>query len=287
MPCHPIGVPGNGAGPKPPDVRIRTLGDFQVLRHGVPVASGAWQSRKARDLLKILVTRRGRPTSRLALMEALWPGGDPARLTNRLSVALSTVRGVLDPGREHGASQLVQADAVVVRLSTADIEIDVESFLTDAAVGLALRHSGPSPHGTELLARAESAYTGDFLEDSPYDDWAMPLREEARVTYLQVLRTLATDAADAGEFEAAARYQLRVLARDPYDERAHLGLVRALDAAGSFGEARRRYRAYADRMVEIDVDPAPFPATRRSDHGTAGVTFEPVTARTRGATMTT
>ena len=53
-----------------------------------------------------------------------------------------------------------------------------------------------------------------------------------------------------------------MLARDPYDERAHLQLVRALSAAGRHGEARRMYRAYSGRMAEIAVEAAAFPDLR-------------------------
>ena len=59
----------------------------------------------------------------------------------------------------------------------------------------------------------------------------------------------------------AARYLLRVLAQDPYDERAHLHLVTALATAGRHGEARRMYRAYCDRMADIAVEPTAFPET--------------------------
>jgi DNA-binding SARP family transcriptional activator len=59
------------------------------------------------------------------------------------------------------------------------------------------------------------------------------------------------------------RYLLRMLERDPYDEDAHLALVGALRAAGRHGEARRRYRTYEDRMSELDVEPAPYPAESR------------------------
>ncbi|MGH2378755.1 MAG: hypothetical protein ACRDGT_09790 [Candidatus Limnocylindria bacterium] len=41
---------------------------------------------------------------------------------------------------------------------------------------------------------------------------------------------------------------LRVLERDPYDERAHRGLVAALQAEGRHGQARG---AHAARMAEI------------------------------------
>ena len=65
--------------------------------------TGEWQSRKARDLLKMLIARRGRSVARQVLMDGLWPDEDPERLGNRLSVALATVRSVLDPEKRHPA----------------------------------------------------------------------------------------------------------------------------------------------------------------------------------------
>ena len=38
-------------------IRVRSLGTFAVLRDGHPVPTSAWQSRKTRDLLKLLVGR--------------------------------------------------------------------------------------------------------------------------------------------------------------------------------------------------------------------------------------
>ncbi|HEX8758498.1 MAG TPA: hypothetical protein VF734_00675, partial [Pseudonocardiaceae bacterium] len=41
-----------------PAVSIQTLGMFRVIRDGVPIPNIAWKSKKARDLLKILIARR-------------------------------------------------------------------------------------------------------------------------------------------------------------------------------------------------------------------------------------
>jgi ATP/maltotriose-dependent transcriptional regulator MalT len=76
----------------PTAVRVQSLGGFAVLRDGQPVKTSEWQSRRARELLKFLVARRGRPAPRPLLMEALWPDDDADRLGNRLSVALTTIR---------------------------------------------------------------------------------------------------------------------------------------------------------------------------------------------------
>lgn len=228
-----------------PTVRIESLGGFRVLHDGEPVPVTKWPSRKSRDLVKIIVSQRCRPVPRETLMSRLWPDESPRQLGNRFSVALSTARTILGPG-----SLVAENDAV--RLDLAVVSVDVTAFLNDAAAGL-------RDAAIPLLVAAECAYTGDFLEEDPYEDWSTELREEARLTYLQVATALADHAARTGEHVSASRYCLRILERDRYSESAHLALVRALVAVGSHGEARRRYRTYVLRMREIDVEPAHFP----------------------------
>jgi DNA-binding SARP family transcriptional activator len=239
-------------------VAVQSLGRFRVLRDDEVVPRSAWQSRKARDLFKILVARRGRPVPRDALMEALWRGQSPGPLANRLSVLLSTVRSVLDPDKRHDADHFVGADRNALWLQVAHLAIDVDEFLVAAREALDGRRAG-HPEAYERLAAVEAVYTGDFLEEDAYEDWAIGLREEARAVYTELVRALAADALGRGETDAATRYHLRVLERDPYDEPAHLGLVATHEAAGRHGEARRCFRAYCARMDEIGVESAPFP----------------------------
>ena len=241
-------------------VTVETLGGFRVRRYGTPIRHEEWRSKKARDLLKILLARRGHPTSRDYVMDALWPEEDPVKVRNRLSVALSTLRGVLDPDKRFDPDQFVRADRDCVSVDLDNLVVDVEIFVHEANAGLALRASAQSGAAHERLEYAESLYAGDFLEEDPYEDWAVALREEARAAYAASTRALAEDAAAAGEHSAAASYLLRVLERDAYDEHAHLALVSALAAAGRHGDARRGYRRYAELMAEIGVEPASFPA---------------------------
>jgi DNA-binding SARP family transcriptional activator len=244
-----------------PPVEIRALGGFTVLRSGAPVPTSEWRSKKARDLLKILVARRGQPTPRDFFMEALWPGGDPTLLGNRLSVALATVRGVLDPSGEHEHDRFLRAERDAISIDPEGLPVDAEAFLHEARAGLRLRRAGGSAQATALLEAAEASYSGDFLEEDLYEDWAVPLREDARATYIEVAHALAADAVTTGHRDAAIRYDLRILERDAYDETAHLRLVSVLERAGRHGEARRRYRAYVAKMGEIEVEPAPFAAS--------------------------
>ncbi|WP_084144833.1 tetratricopeptide repeat protein [Amycolatopsis jejuensis] len=236
---------------KAPPVAISTLGTFEVRRHGELLHPAAWQSRKARELVKMLVAHR-RPVSRERLMELLWPGGDPGRCGNRMSVLLNTVREAL---RFDAA---VVTDGGSVWFDRSLVDIDVENFLSLAADACA----GEDGDRLARLLAAARAHPGGFLEQDPCQEWAVPLAEEVRTTYAAVLRALAAELRETGDVDEAARYLVRLLDLDPYDETAHLTLVATLDGAGRFGAARSRYQAYLDRMAEIEVPPSPFPARR-------------------------
>ncbi|MFE9692969.1 BTAD domain-containing putative transcriptional regulator [Micromonospora sp. NPDC005806] len=238
-----------------PAVVVHTLGDFRVFRAGKVVPYGEWQSKKARDLLKMLVAHRGRAVPRSRLMELLWPDETPARTGNRLSVLLSTLRRVLG-SRQGDGRGAVLADRSSVAIDLNVVDVDVEAFLTAAEEAQAAQRAG-APDAPRLLVRADELYGGDFLADDPYDDWAQPLREEAQAAHTSVLRGLVQHAADTDQ---QLSYLMRLVHRDPYDEDAHLELVQVLRSAGRHGEAERRYRAYADRMRELGITPAGRPA---------------------------
>lgn len=258
----PLGVLVRSA----PGWSIKTLGVFQVFRDGIPVPNIAWKSRKARDLLKILVARR-RPTHRDQLMELLWPEVEPAVASNRLSVLLSTVRDVLQP---HPASKspLITADGVV-SLNPTQVSIDVEDFLSQAAAALDADRTN-DPTATTQLTAALAVHTGDFFEDDPYQDWASWLAEEVRATHIALLRAIAARMRDNADTDAAVRYTLRLLEQDNYDEQAHLTLVGILVNAGRVGEARRHYQTYRRRMTELGIRPRPLQPGAATDSDSSG-----------------
>jgi len=234
---------------------IVTLGRFAVFLAGEAVPLAAWQSRKARDLLKVLVTRRGRPITREAATETLWPEEDRLPLGNRLSVALSTVRKVLDPDRRHPPDHYVVADARTIALRTEHVDVDLIEFLRVADQGIDLMAQGDGDAAIGPLRRARQIYAGDFLEEDLYEEWAAEAREEARSRLVTVLRLLAMLAVERGDHESAGQYLGQLLEREPYDEDAWLGLIAGQLRLRRHGEARRRYAAYARRMSELGVTP--------------------------------
>ncbi|MEE6262614.1 BTAD domain-containing putative transcriptional regulator [Plantactinospora sonchi] len=243
------GVEWTPPGTPPYRLGVRTFGRFEVTSGAGEVVT--WQSRKARDLLRILVARRGRPVPREELGEMLWPDENPAKVGHRLSVALSTVRGSLDPEKRMPADHFLLSGQGSVALDTVRIDIDLEDFLLAVEHGLRLHREGRTGQARAVLDDAQRLYTGDFLGDEPYDDWAVPVREEARATYLRVLRTLVDLARDGGDTADAVGFLYQILQFDPYDENAHTTLIELLTGHGWHGEAQRAQTRYREAMGEL------------------------------------
>jgi DNA-binding SARP family transcriptional activator len=252
-----LGVPGllaAGSGGAH-EISVLALGRFAVVHAGEPVPLAAWQSRKARDLLKVLVARKGRPLTRESAAEAMWPDEEPEALSNRLSVALSTIRKVLDPQRRHPPDHYVLSDARAIRLRIDHLHIDLIDFLRLADKAAELMATGQRGAAEASLRRARQLYAGDFLEEDLYEEWSVEARDEARARLLTVLRLLGRLAADRGDDEAAGQYLGQLLEREPYDEDAWLLLIAGQLRLRRHGEVRRYYAAYARRMEELDVVP--------------------------------
>ncbi len=230
-------------------VRIVTFGRFEVLVDGVAVPPETWQSRRARDLLRLLVCRRGRAVPRMEICEVLWPDDDPDRTIHRLSVLLSIVRGVV------GSDALI-TDRACVALDPARVQVDVEQFLTDVGDATALHERGAEPDAAALLSDAVDGYVDEPFADAPYDDATTALRDEARAAFLQALRLLGTLCRRRGDHHRAAAYLRRLLGEDRYDEDAHRTLIAVLGRAGQHGQARLAAARYRSAMAELGLPAA-------------------------------
>lgn len=220
-----------------------------------PVPTTAWPSRKARDVLKVLACRGERGISRERLGALIWPDADS--VGNRLSVALSHVRGVLDPGRGHPSDHFVRADRDVVRLDLDHVEVDCVEFVTAARSALAAARAG-SPRAVPLLQGAAAMHGGELCEADPHAEWTQPERDRIEALGIDVLRALAGALAAGDEPADALPWYARILAGDPYDERTYGDVIRLLCRLGRYGQARHQYRTYDLRMKEIGVPSTPW-----------------------------
>ena len=237
-------------------LRLRLLDGFAVAVDGRAVPDGAWPSRKARQLLKLLALAPGHRVPRDAALEALWPDLTAGGATRALYQALFLLRRTLEPDAPRRApSRYVRLDRDRVALVAPDgVETDLAAFGHAAATGLGT--------GTPAALRAALALGGEVLPDDRYEEWTLGPRRAHREQRLALLTALAAAHERAGQSEAAVVALRRVLELEPAHEPAHAGLMRLYAAAGRRDEALRQY-ARLERALREELGAAPDAETQR------------------------
>ena len=246
-----------GAGPGFLD--IRCLGRFSVIRDGVPVPPVEFRRRRALLVLKILLTRYGRPVHRDELIEWLWQGEPPEKAGQLLQSAVHYLRRALEPDlRPGGRSRFVltEGDAYLFN-PDAPHRLDAREFLATARMAEAMERRGELSEALAACREAAGLYAGHFLEDEPYSDWCAREREYLRSVYLDVLRRLGRLCARQGDYAQAIDAFRRALSVDPLLEDVHRALMGVLWRAGRRIDALEQfYRCRAILEGELGVAPA-------------------------------
>jgi predicted ATPase/DNA-binding SARP family transcriptional activator len=203
-------------------VDITLLGGFSVVVDGRPIDAAAWTRRDATALVKVLALRPGRRLPRERLVDLLWPDLLLDRAAPRLHKAAHRARTSLGTGRG-----VVLVDGVVSLLPDAEVTVDVERFERVVAAGSA--------------DDAIALYAGDLLPDDLYETWSHADRERLRAVHLDLLR-------GAGRWED-------VLASEPLDEEAHIGVLRSHVEAGRRGHALRHLDQVEQLWREVGAMP--------------------------------
>jgi len=245
-----------------PHLSVRCFGSFELRVGGAPVLPHAVGRKRALTLLKVLLTHHGRPVTKDALIESLWPGGDPATKTSQLYVLVHELRRLLEPSRL-GEPALVLTDADRYRFEPSESDhIDVWEFRALAELGVKSHERGDASRAMAAFEAAVALYRGDFMDDEPYADWCQQERELLRETCLELLQRLAALTGAAAEWDRSVRYLRTAVALDPLRERNHRELMQALWTVGRRDEAVQQYQL-CEGLLRRELGVPPLAETRR------------------------
>ncbi len=233
-------------------LRIRTMGGFRLEVAG----TASWRRGKARELLHLLITRRGEWLPKVQIIDTLWPELGPEVADGTFRVALNALNKVLEPDRPSGQNpRHVVKQAGSYRIDEASVWIDVAEAerLLDSA------RSADLATAVNLYRKGLELMPGPFLAEFPgLGSWCDRERErlEARFTdaSLHLVRLLLA----AGQAEEAVGWAERLIARDPCAEEGYRQLMEARFALGDRVQALKAYdRCLAALDAELGVEPMP------------------------------
>jgi DNA-binding SARP family transcriptional activator len=267
------------AQPERPTLQAHCFGRFRVALDGVEIPPSRFKRQKSLTLLKLLAAHRGRPFRREALMELLWPEAEPGLSSNHLRVVLHDLRRALEPDLRRGQpSAFIASRGDLVYVDPASCWwVDVEELERLAGVLDAEVARGRIDEALAAGRAAVALYTGDFLEDEPYDDWCLAERERLRERYLDLLLRLSGLLAGRALLAEAVDVCRLALAADPLRERTHRLLMELLWQHGDRDAALRQYES-CRRMLRDELDVAPDQETQtryRAILGSDGTTPQP------------
>ncbi|HVA88686.1 MAG TPA: BTAD domain-containing putative transcriptional regulator [Chloroflexota bacterium] len=246
--------PASHAAPRR-DLRVHTLGAFQVWRDDTALPAPAWRSRPAATLFKALLTAEGYRLHREQVLELLWPDMPPTQGRRNFHAAIHQLRRVLDPPQATQSYVSVTREMVLLRPSLEDAPaydwLDASAFSHGARAALTGQDTG-------ACAAAIALYGGMYLPGALYEDWAIGRRAELRDLYLVLLLHQADLHTRRGENASAAHTLRLVLANDGCNEQAAAKLMAILAADGARAEAIQIYQALEERLRE-DLGLVPNP----------------------------
>lgn len=240
-------------------LRVRMFGRFEVWRGEEPIPESAWFTRRAKQLLKILLLARGKPVPSDQLLDWLWPHADPQRAAITLRSTVHALRRALEPDRPARASRYILARPPGYAADPeAPIWVDVWAF--EDLLEAAARGAGAEERRARLM-EALALYRDDLLIEDPYAEWALAERERLRERFIEAALDLAELLAAAGMPERGIPLCRRVLALDEFREPAYRALMRYQIAVGDVAGALSTYERCRQVLNEA-FGAEPSPSTR-------------------------
>ena len=242
-----------------PKLRIHMLGEFAVWRDETLIAPQDWPTQKSQSLLKILLTQRSGSgwVASDRMMEYLWPELSLKSAKNNLWVSVSQARRMLEPDlpRASSSSFILSGPQGYKFNAASDAWLDVDAF--NEQVQLASSTTAASRR-IQAFEEARKRYSGAYLPDNLYDDWAAPQREQLQETYLSLLDELAESYARKNSFAAAAAVASESLSVDRTRELTYRRLMVYHAAMGDPVRALQVFQTCRDVLFnELGVEPSP------------------------------
>lgn len=236
-------------------LRVQTFGALRVWRGNKEIEAREWTRKKAKQLLQLFITHRGRLLEREEIFELLYRAMSAAAAARDFKVALNALNKTLEPARGDGEPAFIaRAESAYGLRAGADVWIDADEF--SQLIAQAEKANGAD--ALDLYRRALALYHDDYLiADTRYDDWVVAERERLLALYLRAADRLAAELLARNLCDEAMAWCEKILARDRCWEHAYRLMMQAHAQRGDRAQARRVFEQCVRVLKEeLDVEPS-------------------------------
>jgi LuxR family transcriptional regulator, maltose regulon positive regulatory protein len=239
------------------DLTINMLGPVEILRERArPLAADAWTTKRARDILCFITSRRHRRASKDTIIDTFWGESDFEAVEKNFHPTVSHIRKALNSNQPLKQNFLLYRDGDYQLNSEFSYSIDTEEFDRLVAEGETARRTREFDRCISLYESAIALYRGEFMQGT-YDEWVEEQRSYYREQYLRLLESLAAVAQKTEDWARSLHLAQQILREDPYREDVHCMIMRSHAGQGNRHAVREQYESLRKLLKkELGVEPA-------------------------------
>jgi ATP/maltotriose-dependent transcriptional regulator MalT/DNA-binding SARP family transcriptional activator len=239
------------------DLTINMLGPVEIVRDPArPLAADAWTTRRSRDILCFIASRRHRRASKDKIIDTFWGETDFEVVEKNFHPTVSHMRKALNSNQALKQNFLLYRDGDYQLNSEFSYRIDLEQFDELLTKGENARRARQFETCINCYESAIDLYRGEFMQGS-YEPWVEEQRTYYLEQYLRVLEVLAGVAQKAKDWLRSMQLAKRIIKEDQFREDIHCIVMRAYAAMGNRGAVREHYEGLKALLArELAVEPS-------------------------------
>lgn len=244
------------------DLTINMLGPIEIFREFArPLAADAWTTRRARDILCFIASRRHHRASKDTIIDTFWGETDIEVVEKNFHPTVSHIRKALNSNQPLKQNFILYRDGDYQLNPELSYSVDIEEFDRLVAQGEAARRAREFDESVKAYEGAVALYRGEFAQGS-YEPWVDEQRTYYREQYLHLLEVLAAVAEKREEWGHSMQLAQQILREDQFREDIHCLIMRAQVNLGNRAAAKDQYENLR-RLLERELGVEPSLETRK------------------------
>lgn len=220
---------------------IYTLGKF-LIHQGDQVASESTnRSKRMWEIFKFILSNRDKVLFPETILDSIWPERDYADPGTVMRAQMFRLRKALNVDEKKSlAANLVYTQGCYHWKNNVNCWIDVDEFENFANRANSLSAEQPE-EAINFCQKAIYLYKGEYLPESSFSEWVVPLRSHYHDLYLECVFTLADLLKEKHAYKEIIKLCEQASIIDYFEEKIHIKLIEALMAEGLVTRARAHY----------------------------------------------
>ena len=239
------------------DLTVNMLGPVEIIRDPTrPLAGDAWPTRRARDILCFIVSRRHHRASKDTIIDTFWGETDFDVVEKNFHPTVSHIRKALNSNQPLKQNFLLYRDGDYQLNPEFSYRIDTEDFDARVSEGENARRAREFEKCIGAYESALKLYRGEFMQGS-YEPWVEEQRAYYREQYLRLLEALAGVAQAAADWPKVMQLAQQIIRDDQFREDIHCLMMRAHAALGNRGAVKDQFEGLKKLLAsELGVEPS-------------------------------